>query len=177
MSKFYFDAYNAVQADDFEGSATFIDGDTETLVMFFNNTCKLPFDINLREHYKIRVEDEEYPISYRFIVQTEQFERENTYDGPLGSIYHKDYTDKFFSIDNINEQPLTLKDSIWDLRETAYPSLDKNKANKDLKIAVEVGLVVGITPAITPKGSATVLIPFALSSQIIPQVFSFLCLL
>ena len=48
---------------------------------------------------------------------------------------------------------------------------------KDLKIAVDVGLVVGITPAITPKGSATILIPLALSSLTIPQVFAFLCLL
>ena len=51
------------------------------------------------------------------------------------------------------------------------------KAIKDLKIAVEVGLVVGTIPAITPRGSATVLIPLALSSLIIPQVLTFLCLL
>ena len=46
-----------------------------------------------------------------------------------------------------------------------------------LNIAVEVGFVVGITPAITPKGSATILIPFALSSLIMPQVLACLCLL
>ena len=51
------------------------------------------------------------------------------------------------------------------------------KAIKDLKIAVEVGLVVGTIPAITPRGSATTLIPLALSSLIIPQVLAFLCLL
>jgi hypothetical protein len=39
-----------------------------------------------------------------------------------------------------------------------------------LKIAVEVGLVVGITAATTPIGSATFLIPYALSSSITPQV-------
>ena len=50
-------------------------------------------------------------------------------------------------------------------------------AIKDLKIAVEVGFVVGTIPAKTPKGSATILIPFALSSSITPQVFVFLCLL
>ena len=44
-------------------------------------------------------------------------------------------------------------------------------ANKHLKIAVDVGLVVGITAATTPIGSATFLIPNALSSSIIPQVF------
>ena len=44
-------------------------------------------------------------------------------------------------------------------------------ANNALKIAVEVGLVVGITAAITPIGSATFLIPNALSSSITPQVF------
>ena len=48
---------------------------------------------------------------------------------------------------------------------------------KDLKIAVEVGFVVGTIPAITPRGSATTLIPLALSSLIIPQVLAFLCLL
>ena len=51
------------------------------------------------------------------------------------------------------------------------------KANKALKIAVEVGFVVGMIPAKIPKGSATVLIPFSLSSLIIPQVLAFLCLL
>ena len=40
-----------------------------------------------------------------------------------------------------------------------------------LKIAVDVGLVVGITAAIKPIGSATFLIPYALSSSITPQVF------
>ena len=40
-----------------------------------------------------------------------------------------------------------------------------------LKIAVEVGLVVGITAATRPIGSAIFLIPYALSSSITPQVF------
>ena len=43
-----------------------------------------------------------------------------------------------------------------------------------LKIAVEVGLVVGITAAIRPIGSAIFLIPNALSSSRTPQVFVFL---
>ena len=43
-----------------------------------------------------------------------------------------------------------------------------------LKIAVEVGLVVGITAAIRPIGSAIFLIPYALSSSITPQVLVFL---
>ena len=37
-------------------------------------------------------------------------------------------------------------------------------------MAVEVGLVVGITAAITPIGSAIFLIPYVLSSSIKPQV-------
>ena len=57
---------------------------------------------------------------------------------------------------------------------SAYELMQKNK---DLKIAVEVGFVVGTIPAKTPKGSATILIPLILSSLIIPQVFAFLCLL
>ena len=48
------------------------------------------------------------------------------------------------------------------------------KASKHLKIAVEVGLVVGITAAITPIGSAILFIPYDLSSSITPQVFVFL---
>ena len=43
-----------------------------------------------------------------------------------------------------------------------------------LNIAVEVGLVVGITAAITPIGSAIFLTPKALSSSITPQVLVFL---
>ena len=43
-----------------------------------------------------------------------------------------------------------------------------------LNIAVEVGLVVGMTAAITPIGSAIFCIPYALSSSITPQVFVFL---
>ena len=44
-------------------------------------------------------------------------------------------------------------------------------ASKVLKIAVEVGFVVGITAAITPIGSAIFLYPYVLSSSITPQVF------
>ncbi len=40
-----------------------------------------------------------------------------------------------------------------------------------LKIAVEVGFVVGTTPAMTPMGSAIFLMPLALSSLMMPQVF------
>ena len=40
-----------------------------------------------------------------------------------------------------------------------------------LKIAVEVGFVVGITAATSPIGSATFFIPYAVSSSITPQVF------
>ena len=40
-----------------------------------------------------------------------------------------------------------------------------------LKIAVEVGFVVGMTAAITPIGSAIFRMPAAASSSITPQVF------
>ena len=40
-----------------------------------------------------------------------------------------------------------------------------------LKIAVDVGFVVGITAATSPIGSAIFLIPYAGSSSITPQVF------
>ena len=51
------------------------------------------------------------------------------------------------------------------------------KASRHLKIAVEVGLVVGITAAITPMGSAIRFVPRALFSSITPQVLAFLYLL
>ena len=44
------------------------------------------------------------------------------------------------------------------------------KAISVLKIAVEVGLVVGITAAIRPIGSAIFLMPYSLSSSITPTV-------
>ena len=47
----------------------------------------------------------------------------------------------------------------------------------DLKMAVEVGLVVGTMPAKTPSGAATILMPLALSELITPQVLTPLCLL
>ena len=46
-----------------------------------------------------------------------------------------------------------------------------------LNIAVEVGLVVGITAASMPRGSATLVTPNSLSSSITPQVLEFLYLL
>ena len=48
------------------------------------------------------------------------------------------------------------------------------RAIRHLKIAVEVGFVVGITAAITPIGSAIFLSPKALSYSITPQVLVFL---
>ena len=51
------------------------------------------------------------------------------------------------------------------------------KAINDLKITVEVGFVTGVTPQITPNGSATSVIPLIGSSLIIPHVFKCLILL
>ncbi len=48
------------------------------------------------------------------------------------------------------------------------------KAMRVLKMAVEVGFVVGITAAITPTGSAIRLMPKALSSSMTPHVLVFL---
>ena len=45
---------------------------------------------------------------------------------------------------------------------------------KALKMTVEVGFVTGVTPAITPKGSAISVTPLLLFSFMIPTVFSFL---
>lgn len=44
----------------------------------------------------------------------------------------------------------------------------------DLKIAVEVGLVVGTIPQIMPIGSAMVMVPKVSSSDSTPQVFIFI---
>ncbi len=59
----------------------------------------------------------------------------------------------------------------WGLMMIAFLVL---RASRHLKMAVEVGLVVGMTAAITPTGSAIFFMPYALSSSIIPQVFVFL---
>ena len=55
----------------------------------------------------------------------------------------------------------------WGLMIIAFRVLS---ASSVLKIAVEVGFVVGMTAAITPIGSAIFFIPYALSSSITPQV-------
>ena len=47
-------------------------------------------------------------------------------------------------------------------------------ASNVLKIAVEVGFVVGITAAISPIGSAIFLMPYSSSSSITPTVLVFL---
>ena len=44
-------------------------------------------------------------------------------------------------------------------------------------MVVDVGLVVGIMPAITPMGSPTFIMPFSGSSSSTPQVLVFLYLL
>ena len=59
----------------------------------------------------------------------------------------------------------------WGLMMIAFLVL---RASRHLNMAVEVGLVVGMTAAITPTGSAIFFKPKALSSSIIPQVFVFL---
>ena len=51
------------------------------------------------------------------------------------------------------------------------------RASRHLKMAVEVGLVVGMTAATMPMGSATFLKPMAGSSSMTPQVFMSLYLL
>ena len=51
------------------------------------------------------------------------------------------------------------------------------RASRHLKMAVEVGLVVGMTAATIPMGSATFLKPMAASSSMTPQVFMSLYLL
>ena len=48
------------------------------------------------------------------------------------------------------------------------------RAKSVLKIAVAVGLVVGITAPIIPTGSAIFLMPYAVSFSMTPQVFVFL---
>ncbi len=50
-------------------------------------------------------------------------------------------------------------------------------AIKDLKIAVEVGFVVGTIPQMMPTGSAIVKVPYSSFSSKIPHVFSSLYLL
>ncbi len=93
MYKFYFDEYNSVTAKGYEGPAFFMDGEQETAVVFFNDLCKLPFDIKLRNRYKVRIGEKEYSITYRFITHTEKFDKEHAYDGKLGTVYNREYTE------------------------------------------------------------------------------------
>ncbi len=93
MPSFYFDNYNVIQADGYEGRAIFVDDNTEMKIMFFNDTCKLAYNIKLRNRYYIKLDDKVYPIEYRFITHTERFENENCYDGRLGFFYDKKGTD------------------------------------------------------------------------------------
>ena len=58
----------------------------------------------------------------------------------------------------------------WGLKMIAFRVFKQMSA---LKIAVDVGLVVGMTAATRPIGSAIFLIPKAVSSSITPQVLVF----
>lgn len=55
-----------------------------------------------------------------------------------------------------------------------YDSISCFAVKSDLKIVVEVGLVVGTIPASTPKGAAISTEPATLFSLITPTVLSFL---
>ena len=92
--RFYIDDYRSIGTDDFEGLATLVREDGEEIkIAFFYNTAKIPFDINLREKYKIRIGNTEILAEYRYIVHTKRFEEENRYDGPLGVKYSKEVTE------------------------------------------------------------------------------------
>ncbi|HHU55059.1 MAG TPA: hypothetical protein GXZ48_00010, partial [Acholeplasmataceae bacterium] len=54
---------------------------------------KLNKELDLQKDYLIFINDYAIPVEIGLITQTEEFEQSNRYDGPLGSIYHKDYTD------------------------------------------------------------------------------------
>lgn len=93
---FYFDDYNKVVCDeDFEGIAEIYGADLSEnkKIAFFFSSAELDFQVKLRKHYFIKVNNIEYPIYYRFIVQSEQFDNEYYYDGPLGAVYSEKYTD------------------------------------------------------------------------------------
>ncbi len=93
MNNFYFDDYTSISSDGYEGEAVLIDGDEEHSLLFFHDTCRLPFDIALRKHYYVRVGGEIYPVQYRFIVHTSRFDEENAYEGKLGCHYNEAYTE------------------------------------------------------------------------------------
>jgi len=92
---FYFDDYNVITSDDFNGKAIFLDGAQEHGLVFFHNGCTLPIEISLRKKYYIQIDDATYPVEYRFIVHTAKFEQDNKYDGQLGSFYYGEYSEFF----------------------------------------------------------------------------------
>src|SRR5690554_1536906 len=62
---------------------------TDNRVSYF----ELDKDLDLHEDYLLFVNDYAIPIEIGLVTQTDEFDKKNQYDGPLGSIYRKDYTD------------------------------------------------------------------------------------
>ena len=69
----------------FKGVLTRVDDS----VSFF----KLDKPLTLHKDYSLFVNDYAIPLEIGLITTTEEFEKQNRYDGPLGSVYNKNHTD------------------------------------------------------------------------------------
>ena len=86
--------------------------------------------------------------------------------------FTKNVDSKFTDIEKINDLKIdNLTKGVEKGFETIYSQI------RDLKIAVEVGFVVGTIPQMIPTGSAIVIVPRLSSSSKMPHVFSSLYLL
>ncbi|ONI45541.1 type I pullulanase [Candidatus Epulonipiscioides gigas] len=134
MIKFYFDNYNILTSQNYNGKAILIDNTTEHGLVFFNNSCKLPININLRQKYYVRIDctDELYQVEYRFIVHTERFEKEYSYDGKLGSFYYGDYSEFYVWA------PTALNINICFTDNTIYPMSYTNQGVYFAKVEKDV---------------------------------------
>ena len=94
---------------------------TNSQVSYF----KLNKDLDLHEDYLLFVNDYAIPVEIGLVTQTVEFDLKNQYDGPLGSIYHKDYTD-FYLWSPVSKEiklnldgqihPMTTDGTVWHVR-------------------------------------------------------------
>ncbi len=94
---------------------------TDNRVSYF----ELDKDLDLHEDYLLFVNDYAIPIEIGLVTQTDEFDKKNQYDGPLGSIYRKDYTD-FYVWSPVSKEiklnfdgksyDMTKNDGIWHIR-------------------------------------------------------------
>lgn len=124
----YIDKYNLVRiiSDEviykvsmigFKGELTRIDKNTSYFA--------LDSDLDLHKSYLIFINDYAISLEIGLITQTVEFDNLTRYNGPLGAVYHKEYTDFYvwspvakelkLSLDNMMYE-MTNQDNVWHVR-------------------------------------------------------------